>query len=173
MCARFVNKTSVLCTCGPFSRSKRRPNQALHEYHGYRRVVLLYQGELYPEAFVDFVHRRDAAKCVNRWAKPTKIYRAREKFPGKGFIKWAVGVIAHSYNAPMSDEDWVRAWKERNQIERGELPMKSLPLVGSVLLFERKKNVEYRGDALKTFHRNTLQLVDRRSGNHETSGTLV
>jgi len=89
--------------------------------HGYRRVVLLYQGKYYPEAFVDFVRRRDAARCVHFWAKPTKIYRAKFGDDSR-FINWAFGVTAHSYKPPINDKDWAKAWKERNRIERGELP---------------------------------------------------
>lgn len=88
-----------------------------------RRVVLLYQGKLYPEAFVDFVHRRDAAQCVIHWAQPTKIYRHTHKFgDGPKLINWTVGVIAYQYRPPRNDKDWARAWKERHRIEQGDLP---------------------------------------------------
>lgn len=94
---------------------------------GYRRQVLLYQGELYPEAFVDFVHRRHAAQCTIDWAKPTKIYRAKASCgDGSSFINWIFGVTAHSYKPPMNDGDWARAWKEKYRIERGEQPQRVL-----------------------------------------------
>jgi hypothetical protein len=90
-------------------------------------VVLLYQGKLYPEAFVDFVHRRHAAKCVIRWAMPTKIYRAKDKYAdGTSCINWVFGVTAHLYKPSINDRDWGRAWKERDRIERGELPKEVL-----------------------------------------------
>lgn len=88
---------------------------------------MLYQGELYPEAFADFVHRRHAAKCVIQWTQPTKIFRSKDKFrDGSSFINWAVGVIAQPYDPSTNDEAWARAWKERDRIERGEQPKEVL-----------------------------------------------
>ena len=90
-------------------------------------MVLLYQGNHYPEAFVDFVHRRHAAKCAIQWAQPTKIYRAKDRFgDGSSVINWVFGVTSYSYKPPMNDKDWARAWKERDRIERGKLPKEVL-----------------------------------------------
>lgn len=76
---------------------------------------------------MDFVHRRHAAKCVLHWAKPTKIYRAKDRFKdGTSFINWVLGVTAHSYEPTRNAKDWARAWKERDRIERGELPKEVL-----------------------------------------------
>ena len=95
--------------------------------HGCRRQVLLFQGEVYPEAFVEFVHRRHAAQCTIHWAKPMKIYRAKDRLEdGTRFINWSFGVTGHSYKPLINDKDWARAWKERDRIERGELPREVL-----------------------------------------------
>jgi hypothetical protein len=76
---------------------------------------------------VNFVRRRDAAECVICWAKPTKIYRAKERFvDGLSSINWSVGVTAQSYKPSMDDKDWAKAWEERNRIERGETPKEVL-----------------------------------------------
>ncbi len=73
------------------------------------------------------MHRRHAAQCTIHWAKPTKIHRAKNRcVDGSNLINWIFGVTAHSYKPPLNDEDWARAWKERDRIERGEQPQQVL-----------------------------------------------